>query len=35
MKVVLVDDDEDVRFLMTRMLKRAGVHRVKVFPSGK
>lgn len=35
MKVFLVDDDEDVRFLMHRMLKKAGVHQVKVFPGGK
>jgi PAS domain S-box-containing protein len=35
MKVFLVDDDEDVRFLMTRMLKKAGVRQVKVFPGGK
>ncbi len=34
-KVFLVDDDEDVRFLMTRMLKKAGVRQVKVFPGGK
>ena len=34
MKVFLVDDDEDVRFLMTRMLKRAGVRQVKVFAGG-
>ena len=35
MKVFLVDDDEDVRFLMNRMLKKAGVRQVKVFPGGK
>ncbi|MDR3670251.1 MAG: ATP-binding protein [Holophaga sp.] len=32
--VILVDDDEDVRFLMTRMLKRAGVRQVKTFAAG-
>jgi DNA-binding NtrC family response regulator len=35
MKVFLVDDDEDVRFLMTRMLNKAGVRQVKTFPGGK
>jgi len=35
MNIFLVDDDEDVRFLMTRMLKKAGVQQVKVFPGGK
>ena len=34
MNVFLVDDDEDVRFLMTRMLKQAGVHKVKTFSRG-
>ena len=35
MKVFLVDDDEDVRFLMTRMLKKAKVNQVKTFAGGK
>ncbi|MDR3669352.1 MAG: response regulator [Holophaga sp.] len=35
MRVFLVDDDEDVRFLMTRMLKKAGVRQVKAFPGGE
>ncbi len=35
MKLFLVDDDEDVRFLMTRMLKRAGVRQVKTFAGGE
>ena len=35
MKVFLVDDEEDVRFLMTRMLKKAGVRQVKVFSGGE
>jgi two-component system nitrogen regulation response regulator GlnG len=35
MKIFLVDDDEDVRFLMTRMLKQSGVHQVKVFSGGE
>jgi len=35
LKVFLVDDDEDVRFLMTRMLKQAGVRQVKSFPGGE
>jgi CheY-like chemotaxis protein len=35
MKVFLVDDEEDVRFLMTRMLKKAGVSQVKTYPGGK
>ena len=34
MSVFLVDDDEDVRFLMTRMLKKAGVRQVKTFAGG-
>ena len=34
MIVYLVDDDEDVRFLMTRMLKKAGVRQVKAFAGG-
>ena len=33
--VALADDDEDVRFLMTRMLKKAGVRQVKTFPGGE
>jgi len=35
MTVFLVDDDEDVRLLMTRMLKKAGVRDVQVFPGGR
>jgi len=35
MKVFLVDDDEDVRFLMTRMLTKAGVREVQVFAGGR
>jgi CheY-like chemotaxis protein len=35
LKVFLVDDDEDVRFLMTRMLKKAGVRQVEVFAGGE
>ena len=35
MSVFLVDDDEDVRFLMTRMLQKAGVRQVKTFPGGR
>ena len=35
LNVFLVDDDEDVRFLMTRMLKRAGVRQVKTFSGGE
>jgi len=35
MKVFLVDDDEDVRFLMTRMLKQAGVRQVRTFSGGE
>jgi len=34
-KVFLVDDDEDVRFLMARMLKKAGVCQVKTFSGGE
>ena len=34
LKVYLVDDDEDVRFLMTRMLKQVGVRLVKTFAGG-
>ena len=33
-KVFLVDDEEDVRFLMARMLKQAGVSQVKTFSGG-
>jgi len=35
MNVFLVDDDKDVRFLMARMLKQAGVRQVKTFSSGE
>ena len=35
MRVVLVDDDEDVRLLMTRMLKQAGVRQVQTFAGGE
>jgi PAS domain S-box-containing protein len=35
MSVCLVDDEEEVRFLMTRMLKRAGVRQVKTYAGGK
>jgi CheY-like chemotaxis protein/anti-sigma regulatory factor (Ser/Thr protein kinase) len=35
MVVLLVDDDEDVRFLMTRMLKKAGVRQVKTYAGGE
>ena len=35
MAVFMVDDDEDVRFLMTRMLKRAGARQVETFASGQ
>jgi len=35
LKVFLVDDDEDVRFLMTRMLKQAGVSQVETFSCGE
>jgi CheY-like chemotaxis protein len=33
--VFLVDDDEDVRFLMAQMLKKAGVRWVKTFSRGE
>ena len=33
--VLLVDDDEDVRFLMARMLRKAGVQRVETAASGE
>jgi len=35
MTIALADDDEDVRFLMTRMLKKAGVRQVRTFPGGE
>jgi DNA-binding NtrC family response regulator len=35
MNVFLVDDDEDVRTLMGRMLKMAGVWQVKTFSGGE
>jgi CheY-like chemotaxis protein len=34
MNIYLVDDDEEVRFLMTRLLRKAGVRQVKAFPGG-
>jgi len=34
MTVFLVDDDGDVRFLMTRMLKQSGMGQVKAFSGG-
>ncbi len=34
-KVLFVDDEEDVRFLMTRMLKKAGVREVETAASGE
>lgn len=34
MTVFLVDDDGDVRFLMTRMLKQSGMRQVKTFAGG-
>jgi CheY-like chemotaxis protein len=34
-KVLLVDDDEDVRFLMGRMLRKAGVFQVRTAASGE
>jgi len=33
--VYLVDDDEDVRFLVQRMLKKAGVRSVRTFAGGR
>jgi PAS domain S-box-containing protein len=33
-RVLLVDDDEDVRFLMVRMLRKAGVDHVEAVESG-
>jgi PAS domain S-box-containing protein len=35
MNILFVDDEEDVRFLMKRMLKKAGVSQVKTVPGGK
>jgi CheY-like chemotaxis protein len=35
LRVFLVDDDEDVRFLMTRMLTKAGVRQVRTFAGGE
>jgi len=35
LNLYLVDDDEDVRFLMTRMLGKAGVGRVTAFAGGE
>jgi PAS domain S-box-containing protein len=35
MKVLLVDDDEDVRILMTRMLTRAGVGQARAVAGGQ
>jgi PAS domain S-box-containing protein len=35
LSVFLVDDDEDVLLLMTRMLKRAGARQVKTFSGGE
>ena len=35
LSVILVDDDEDVRFLMTRMLRKAGVQQVQAFSGGR
>ena len=34
-KILLVDDDEQVRFLMTRMLRRAGATEVSTAPGGR
>ena len=34
-KVLLVDDEEDVRFLMTRMLKKAGIGEVETAAGGE
>jgi CheY-like chemotaxis protein len=34
-KVLLVDDEEDVRFLMTRMFKKAGVGEVETAANGE
>jgi|GEM_PF-2662445 signal transduction histidine kinase len=35
MTVLMVDDDADVRFLMTRMLKKAGVRQVRTCAGGE
>jgi len=35
LRIFLVDDDEDVRFLMTRLLKKAGVPHVETFTGGE
>ena len=35
LKILLVDDDEEVRFLMTRMLRRAGVSEVSTAAGGR
>jgi CheY-like chemotaxis protein len=35
LKICLVDDDEDVRHLMERMLNNAGVRQVKCFSGGR
>jgi len=35
MSAILVDDDEDVNFLMGRMLKQAGLRKVKTFSGGE
>jgi len=35
LKILLVDDDEEVRFLMTRMLRRAGAAEVATAPGGR
>jgi PAS domain S-box-containing protein len=35
MEVLLVDDDEDVRFLMARMLRKAGVRQVQACAGGE
>jgi CheY-like chemotaxis protein len=34
-KVLLVDDEEDLRFLMTRMLRKAGVEQVQAVAGGR
>ena len=35
LKVLLVDDEEDVRFLMTHMLRKAGIKQVQAVPGGR
>jgi len=35
LNVLLVDDDEDIRFLMARMLKKAGAHQVTAVTGGE